>query len=298
MCECWWLLGQALVQFTRTVEECLNRCAQLRQQRRDMRTSPRDRLNLDCKITNLERAGNCTRQAVQSVESRTGSLQATSKAVAGAPQVAGKGRAENSRVKDDGVFDHIRNRPKGIHTVSTLCQPVCCPICPAEGLCPALAGVKLGEYGLCLYRIHWIVAQHVPFTGSISDRCNCEIVDSPLIRSCISRSGGLREHSAHVMRTRHTNKLGESRVQRRDTDMHVPLRIIRRELLEWRHHAVAHRLGLHLRKIDRFFVPIRISIRAPGYCDGANTIFLRSPGAHSNIKIGRQLAPGPESHVA
>src|SRR5437016_7547317 len=129
-----------------------------------MTTRPRDRLNLGRKITNVERAGNCTRQAVQSVESRPGSLQATSKAVAGAPQVAGKGRAENSRVKDNRVFDHIRNRPNGIHTLSTLCQPVCCPICHAEGLCPALAGVKLGEYGLCLYRIYWVVA-HRPSTA-------------------------------------------------------------------------------------------------------------------------------------
>src|SRR2546429_3393236 len=215
MCECWWLLGQALVQFTRTVEECLNRCAQLRQQRRDMTTRPRDRLNLGRKITNVERAGNCTRQAVQSVESRPGSLQATSKAVAGAPQVAGKGRAENSRVKDDRVFDHIRNRPNGIHTVSTLCQPVCCPICYAEGLCPALARVKLGEYGLCLYRIHWIVAQHVPFTGSLWDRANGVLADSTLLQSCISRSDGLVEHSRHVNRIHPPIKLGHSRVRRR-----------------------------------------------------------------------------------
>ena len=75
----------AVSKWPRTVEECLNRSAQLRQQGVQVRACPLDRSNLGHKITGFERSGNCCRQAVQSVESRPDSFQPASEAIGAAP---------------------------------------------------------------------------------------------------------------------------------------------------------------------------------------------------------------------
>ena len=113
----------------------------------------------------------------------------------------------------------------------------------------------------------------------------------------MTRRAGVRQHLPHAPRIRHTNKLGESRVQRGDPDMHAPLGKIRHQLQEWRCHAAAHRLGLQLRDIAPLAAPICIGSRSPDDCDGANAISLGSSDAHKNVEIGRKLAPGPEYNV-
>src|SRR5437879_8566369 len=72
----------------------------------------------------LERAGNHLWQAVQGVESRPGALQALCHASAGAPQVVGEWRTQNSRVKDNPVLGHVGERPHGSYALSVLGQPV------------------------------------------------------------------------------------------------------------------------------------------------------------------------------
>src|SRR5712664_2107222 len=100
----------------------------------------------------LERAGNHRWQAVQGVESRPGALQALCHASAGAPQVVGEWRTQNSRVKDNPVLGHVGERPHGSYALSVL------------------ASVKLGEHGPSLCRVQGVVAQYVALAGVVADR--------------------------------------------------------------------------------------------------------------------------------
>ena len=181
---------------------------------------------------------------------------------------------------------HLRRDAKGARSVFA-----------AKGAPHLLTDVELGEYRFSLRRIHRVVAQHVALTRAIFDRCNCVLADSMLVQSCITRSVGIRERSAHVPWVRQANELDESRIQWRDLDVHVPLGRIRHELQKWCRHAVARRLGLHLGQINLPNSWICVSIRAPGYGDGANAICVGALRADECVVIGREPSAGLEAHL-
>ena len=80
----------------------------------------------------------------------------------------------------------------------------------AEGLCPALAGVKLGEYGLCLYRIYRVVA-HRPR----GQQCSHEISQQP------SRRGG-EEHPLEIFPTSHVPERASPTMRMPVASINVP----------------------------------------------------------------------------
>ena len=286
------------MQFTRTVKECVNRCAQLRQQGGDMRTRPLDRLNLGRKITNFERAGNRSRQAVQSLESLPNSFQPASEAVAAASQVFGERSAKNLRIEDNRILSHVGQGPRAVHAIAALCQPLCHVPCHAEGLRPALAKVRLGEYDLSLRRTDRVVTQHMPTIDSISDACDRVVSDWAPSRYWIGRGVDVREHSPHVSRIPQASKLGESRVQRRHLDMHAPLRNICHQPQKGRRHAASRCFGLYLFKTDDFFLMLCVCLCSPGYGNRSNLLPLRAFSVRDKGDVmGRDLASGLESHL-
>ena len=119
-----------------------------------------------------------------------------------------------------------------------------------------------------------------------------------LMPCCITRRVGLLEHSAHVKRIRHTNKLGESRIQWRDPYMHVPLGKIRHQFQEGCCHPVAHRLGLYLGKTEGLFVlciPICACTWSPGYRDRANVMSFGVLRVDQRVVISCDLTARLES---
>src|SRR5207245_2179734 len=99
-----------------------------------------------------------------------------------------------------------------------------------EGVRSLLPGVKLREYNPSLCRVQRVVAQHVATAGEVADRGDGIPIGLGLIRCCTTRRVSGREHVAHVPRIEQANELGELRVQRRDLNMHAPLRQLRRWL--------------------------------------------------------------------
>ena len=101
------LLGQSLVQFSRAVEERLNRRSHLRQQHGDIKALLRDRPNLGRKIMGLGPAGELDGQVMQGAQRRPGLLQPPCYVAVRAARVVRQRHAANSRVKDNRILRHV-----------------------------------------------------------------------------------------------------------------------------------------------------------------------------------------------
>src|SRR5919108_6366620 len=145
-----------------------------------------DRSDLSRKIISFGPPGEGHGQLMQSAQRCSGLMQPACDVAVGVSRVVRQRHAANSRVKYNRVLRDVSQRPQAIHTPAMLGQPVGHVPRHAKGALAAFTDIKFREYAPTLRRVHGVVAQHMPLTGSILDWRNCVVPGSMPISCCSS----------------------------------------------------------------------------------------------------------------